>query len=68
MPRKVAQSTRSWATRIRTDPEISPWGGIHRPMAAKMMAEQKDATERYFFIVVLDAKSPEGGEIYQRSA
>jgi len=52
MPRKVAQRTRSWATRMRTEPEISPCGGIHMPRVAKMMAETKLAMERYFFIIM----------------
>ena len=58
MPRNVAQRTRSWATRMRTEPEISPCGGMNIPKAAKMMAETKLAMERYFFIGVLDAKAP----------
>lgn len=50
MPRKVAHSIKSWATRMRTDPEISPCGGIIMPAAAKRIAQTKLANESIRFI------------------
>ena len=35
MPRNVAQSTKSCAARINTEPSITPCGGIAIPTAAK---------------------------------
>ena len=50
IPRNVAQSTKSCAARISTDPSITPFGGIAIPTAAKRIAAVKDATDIYFFI------------------
>ena len=43
MPRNVAQSTKSCAARISTEPSITPCGGIAIPTAAKMIAAENDA-------------------------
>ena len=50
MPRKVAHSTKSCAARINTEPSITPCGGIAIPTAAKRIAAENDAIDRYFFI------------------
>ena len=50
MPRNVAQSTNSCAARISTEPSITPCGGIAMPTAAKRIAAENDAIDRYFFI------------------
>ena len=50
MPRNVAQSTSSCAARISTEPSITPCGGIAMPTAAKRIAAENDAIDRYFFI------------------
>ena len=50
IPRNVAQSTKSCAARISTEPSITPCGGIAMPTAAKRIAAENDATDRYFFI------------------
>ena len=50
MPRNVAHSTKSCAARISTEPSITPCGGIAIPTAAKMIAAENDAIDRYFFI------------------
>ena len=50
MPRNVAQSTNSCATRISTEPSITPCGGIAMPTAAKRIAAVNDAIDIYFFI------------------
>ena len=52
MPRNVAHSTKSCAARIRTEPSITPCGGIAIPTAAKMIAAENDAIDIYFFIGV----------------
>ena len=38
--------------RMSTDPEISPWGGIHIPMAANISAERNAPSDRNFLISV----------------
>ena len=53
MPRNVAQSTKSCAARIRTEPSITPCGGIAIPTAAKMIAAENDAIDIYFFIGIV---------------
>ena len=53
MPRNVAQSTSSCAARISTEPSITPCGGIAMPTAAKRIAAENDATDRYFFISIV---------------
>ena len=50
IPRKVAQSTKSCAARISTDPSITPFGGIAIPTAANTIAVTNDARDMYFFI------------------
>ena len=50
IPRNVAHSTKSCAARISTEPSITPCGGIAIPTAAKMIAAENDAIDRYFFI------------------
>ena len=52
MPRNVAHSTKSCAARINTEPSITPCGGIAIPTAAKMIAAENDAIDRYFFITI----------------
>ena len=39
--------------RMSTDPEISPWGGIHIPMAANISAERNAPSDRNFLISVI---------------
>ena len=39
--------------RMSTDPEISPWGGIHIPMAANISAERNAPNDRNFLISVI---------------
>ena len=53
MPRNVAQSTKSCAARINTEPSITPCGGIAIPTAAKRIAAENDAIDIYFFIGVV---------------
>ena len=53
MPRNVAQSTKSCAARISTEPSITPCGGIAIPTAAKMIAAENDAIDIYFFIGIV---------------
>ena len=53
MPRNVAQSTKSCAARISTEPSITPCGGIAIPTAAKMIAAENDAIHIYFFIGIV---------------
>ena len=53
MPRNVAQSTKSYATRISTEPSITPCGGIAIPTAEKMIAAENDAIDIYFFIGIV---------------
>ena len=53
MPRNVAQSTKSCAARINTEPSISPCGGIAIPTAAKRIAAENDAIDIYFFIGIV---------------
>ena len=53
MPRNVAQSTKSCAARISTEPSITPCGGIAIPTAAKRIAAENDAIDIYFFIGVV---------------
>ena len=50
IPRNVAQSTKSCAARISTDPSITPFGGIAIPTAANTIAAVNDAIDIYFFI------------------
>ena len=38
--------------RMSTDPEISPWGGIHIPMPANISAERNAPSDRNFLISV----------------
>ena len=52
IPRNVAHSTKSCAARISTEPSITPCGGIAIPTAAKMIAAENDAIDRYFFITI----------------
>ena len=42
-----------WAMRMSTDPEISPWGGIHIPMPANISAERNAPSDRNFLISVI---------------
>ena len=35
---------------MSTDPEISPWGGIHIPMPANISAERNAPSDRNFLI------------------
>ena len=53
MPRNVAQSTKSCAARINTEPSITPCGGIAIPTAAKRIAAENDAIDIYFFIGIV---------------
>ena len=53
MPRNVAQSTKSCAARISTEPSITPCGGIAIPTAAKRIAAENDAIHIYFFIGIV---------------
>ena len=39
--------------RMSTDPEISPWGGIHIPMPANISAERNAPSDRNFLISVI---------------
>ena len=53
MQRNVAQSTKSCAARISTEPLITPCGGIAIPTAAKRIAAENDAIHIYFFIGIV---------------
>ena len=53
MPRNVAQSTKSCAARISTEPSITPCGGIAIPTATKRIAAENDAIHIYFFIGIV---------------
>ena len=53
MSRNVAQSTKSCAARINTEPSITPCGGIAIPTAAKRIAAENDAIHIYFFIGIV---------------
>ena len=57
MPRNVAQSTKSCAARISTEPSITPCGGIAIPTAAKRIAAENDAIDIYFFIGIVFFKT-----------
>ena len=53
MPRNMAQSKKSCAARISTEPSITPCGGIAIPTAAKRIAAENDAIDIYFFIGIV---------------